>query len=126
MTGLATELATAEVLITCTGSVGTLVGREMLATARAQAGDRPLAIVDLALPHDVDPTAADLPGVTVLGLAQLAEALHDGSDGRRRCSRCAGSSARRSPRSSPLAARPVSRRPWSRSARWPRPSSTPR
>ncbi len=81
MTGLATELATADVLITCTGSVGTLVGREMLATARAQAGDRPLAIVDLALPHDVDPLAADLPGVTLLGLAQLAEALHDGSDG---------------------------------------------
>ncbi len=81
MTGLATELATADVLITCTGSVGTLVSREMLVAARAEAGDRPLSIVDLALPHDVDPAAADLPGVTLLGLAQLAEALHDGSDG---------------------------------------------
>jgi glutamyl-tRNA reductase len=80
MTGLATELATADVLITCTGSVGILVSREMLAAARAEAAD-PLATVDLALPHDVDPAAADLPGVTLLGLAQLAAALHDGSDG---------------------------------------------
>jgi glutamyl-tRNA reductase len=80
MTGLATELATADVLITCTGSVGILVSREMLAAARAEAAE-PLAIVDLALPHDVDPAAADLPGVTLLGLAQLAAALHDGSDG---------------------------------------------
>jgi glutamyl-tRNA reductase len=80
MTGLATELATADVLITCTGSVGILVSRVMLAAARAEAAE-PLAIVDLALPHDVDPAAADLPGVTLLGLAQLAAALHDGSDG---------------------------------------------
>lgn len=81
MAELAAELTTADVLITCTGSAGTLVGRELLASARARAGDRPLAIVDLALPHDVDPAAADLPGVTLLGLAQLAEALHDGSGG---------------------------------------------
>ncbi|MDZ5622700.1 glutamyl-tRNA reductase [Nocardioides bizhenqiangii] len=82
MSGLATELAAADVLITCTGSAGTLVSRDMLATVRAaQEEDRPLAIVDLALPHDVDPTAADLPGVTLLGLAELAAALHDGSDG---------------------------------------------
>jgi glutamyl-tRNA reductase len=80
MTGLATELATADVLITCTGSVGILVSRVMLAAARAEAAE-PLAIVDLALPHDVDLAAADLPGVTLLGLAQLAAALHDGSDG---------------------------------------------
>ena len=82
MGGLATELATADVLITCTGSAGILVSRDLLSTVRAaQVEDRPLAIVDLALPHDVDPTAADLPGVTLLGLAELAEALNDGSDG---------------------------------------------
>ena len=47
----------------------------------ASYGPVALAIVDLALPHDVDPTAADLPGVTLVGLAQLAEALHDGDSG---------------------------------------------
>ncbi len=81
MSGLAGELATADILITCTGSAGILVGQELVATARAEVAHRPLAIVDLALPHDVDPAAADLPGVTLLGLAELAAALHDGSDG---------------------------------------------
>ncbi|WP_183099843.1 glutamyl-tRNA reductase [Nocardioides pelophilus] len=81
MPGLVAELAEADVLITCTGSAGTLVGRDLLETARAHAGDRPLAIIDLALPHDVDPAAGELPGVTLVGLAQLAEALHDGTSG---------------------------------------------
>ena len=81
MAGLAEALADADVLITCTGSSGILVGRELLAQARAGAEARPLAIVDLALPHDVDPAAAELPGVTLVGLAQLAEALHDGTSG---------------------------------------------
>ncbi len=81
MTRLATELATADVLITCTGSAGVLVGRDLVERARAGVADRPLSIVDLALPHDVEPSAAELAGVTLLGLAQLAAALHDGSDG---------------------------------------------
>lgn len=78
MPGLAEELATADVLITCTGSATTLVSSELLAGARAGA-DRPLAIIDLALPHDVEPAAAELPGVTLVGLADLAERLHDGA-----------------------------------------------
>ncbi len=44
----------------------------------ARAGtSHPLAVVDLALPHDVDPAAADLDGVHLIGLASLAEELHD-------------------------------------------------
>jgi len=81
MPELAEALADADVLITCTGSSGTLVSRDLLVKARAEVEGRPLAIVDLALPHDVDPAAADLPGVTLVGLAQLAEALHDGTSG---------------------------------------------
>lgn len=80
MPGLAQELATADVLITCTGSATTLVSSELLAGARTGA-DRPLAIIDLALPHDVEPAAAELPGVTLVGLADLAERLHDGAGG---------------------------------------------
>jgi glutamyl-tRNA reductase len=87
MTALSDALATADVLITCTGSSGTLVSRGSLAVARAGVSTgsttdaRPLAIIDLALPHDVDPAAAELPGVTLVGLAELAMALHDGSSG---------------------------------------------
>ena len=34
-------------------------------------------MVDLALPHDVDPAVAELPGVRLVGLARLAEELTD-------------------------------------------------
>ncbi|NYI99519.1 glutamyl-tRNA reductase [Nocardioides thalensis] len=76
---LAAEIGGADVLISCTGSAGTLIGRELVASARET--DRPLTVIDLALPHDVDPTVAELPGVTLVGLAELAEALHDSETG---------------------------------------------
>ena len=72
------------------------------------------------------PPVADLPGVTPdrPGRARRRAARHRGRPrGRRRSAR---SSPRRSPPSSPRAARPASPRPWSRCARWPPRSSTPR
>ncbi|WP_104105661.1 glutamyl-tRNA reductase [Nocardioides sp. 616] len=69
-------LADADVLITCTGATGILVTAPMLATARGARTDR-LTIIDLALPHDVDPDVVALPGVELTGLAQLAEMLDD-------------------------------------------------
>jgi glutamyl-tRNA reductase len=77
---LRSELGAADILITCTGASGTLISRDMLAESRN--GDRPLAVIDVALPHDVDPSVASLPGVTLIGLAQLAAALHESDAGR--------------------------------------------
>jgi glutamyl-tRNA reductase len=68
---LADELADADVLVTCTGATGTVIGTEVVAAALAARGDRALAIVDLALPRDVDPAVAGLPGVHVVDLAML-------------------------------------------------------
>ncbi len=84
MEDLPAELAKADVLITCTGASGVLVSRDLLAAARTPllADAAPLAVIDLALPHDVDPSVANLPGVTLIGLAHLAEALHDSDAGR--------------------------------------------
>ncbi len=69
-------------LITCTGARGLLVSRDLLEAARPQPTSRPLAVIDVALPHDVDPEVAALPGVVLIGLAQLADALHDSAAGR--------------------------------------------
>ncbi|WP_110180450.1 glutamyl-tRNA reductase [Nocardioides solisilvae] len=71
---LDTALADADVLITCTGATGILVSAAMLATARGERTER-LDVIDLALPHDVDPDVAALPGVELTGLAQLAAVL---------------------------------------------------
>jgi glutamyl-tRNA reductase len=80
LTDIEAELALADVVISCTGSAGTIVTAEMVAAATADG--RELAIVDLALPHDVDPAAGDLPGVTLINLAELALELRDSEAGR--------------------------------------------
>ena len=76
MDGLPAALAGTDVLISCTGATGVVVPLAMLEAARAGT-THPLAIIDLALPHDVDPAAADLPGVTLIGLRQLADDFRD-------------------------------------------------
>ena len=80
MEQLDAELATADLLVTCTGAAGVLVAAAQLHAARTD--NRPLAIADLALPHDVEPAAGDLPGVRLIGLADLAEELRETAAGR--------------------------------------------
>ncbi|MFA6574747.1 MAG: glutamyl-tRNA reductase [Nocardioides sp.] len=80
MAHLATELAAADVVITCTGARGVLVTRTMVEDALPD--PRPYSVIDLALPHDVDPAVAEVPGVTLVDLAQLSELLHDSAAGR--------------------------------------------
>ena len=80
LSDLTAELGRADVVITCTGATGALITPEMVAIARPDPA--PLSIIDLALPHDVDPGVADLPGVTLINLAELAEELHESDAGR--------------------------------------------
>ena len=77
---LEAELARADLLVTCTGAAGVLVSAAQLHAARPD--NRPLAVADLALPHDVEPAAAGLPGVRLIGLADLAEELRETDAGR--------------------------------------------
>ncbi|UAL29338.1 glutamyl-tRNA reductase [Nocardioides rotundus] len=75
---LGAEVAEADLVITCTGSSGVLVDTGMLA---GRDGSRPLAFIDLALPHDVDPAVAEMPGVTLVSLDTLADELEGGETG---------------------------------------------
>jgi glutamyl-tRNA reductase len=65
------QLAVADVLVTCTGATGLVVTTEVVAAAMSGRAGRPLVVVDLALPRDVDPGVAALPGVHVVDLALL-------------------------------------------------------
>ncbi|MGY1753004.1 glutamyl-tRNA reductase [Blastococcus sp. SYSU D01042] len=67
----AEELVEADVLVSCTGASGIVVSTDAVATAMARRDGRPIAVVDLALPRDVDPGVAALPGVHVVDLALL-------------------------------------------------------
>ncbi|HSJ21282.1 MAG TPA: glutamyl-tRNA reductase [Nocardioidaceae bacterium] len=77
---LETEIGSAHVLISCTGAAGVVLPLGQVAAARAHATD-PLAVLDLALPHDVDPAVAELPGIELVGLARLSHELHEGKTG---------------------------------------------
>ena len=70
-------MADVDLLVSCTGATGVVLPLELVAAARAGA-ERPLAVIDLALPHDVDPAVEDLPGVSLYGLARLAEEVNEG------------------------------------------------
>jgi glutamyl-tRNA reductase len=71
------SLVQADLVISCTGATGLVLPLAQIAQARSHA-TRPLAIIDLALPHDVDPAVGQLPGVTLVGLARLAEEVNEG------------------------------------------------
>jgi glutamyl-tRNA reductase len=64
------ELATTDVVISCTGAAGFVFDRQRIAAATAA---RPVTFVDLALPRDVDPSATLIEGVTVIDLVVLGE-----------------------------------------------------
>ncbi|MFJ4653015.1 glutamyl-tRNA reductase [Nocardia sp. NPDC088792] len=69
---LAEAMARAEVVVTCTGAVGTVVSiadvHRALSAERAAAQ---LVICDLGLPRDVEHAVAGLPGVTVIDMETL-------------------------------------------------------
>ena len=71
-------LAETDILVSCTGATGVVLPLAVVAAARADATG-PLAVIDLALPHDVDPSVGELPDVTMIGLANLAEEVNEGA-----------------------------------------------
>jgi len=66
-------LAGADLVVSSTGAVGTVVTRE--AVARATGGTRPMFLLDLAVPRDVDPGAQEIPGVRVADIDDLRDVL---------------------------------------------------
>lgn len=68
LTELRTSLAHADVVVSCTGATGTVI-------SAADVTPRRMAIVDLALPHDVDPRVAEYDQVQLVDLRTLAEEL---------------------------------------------------
>jgi glutamyl-tRNA reductase len=62
-------LAEADLVVSCTGARGVVLTEETIRTAAA---GRRFGILDIALPHDVDKAVADLDGVTLVALADLA------------------------------------------------------
>ncbi|MGB3594442.1 MAG: glutamyl-tRNA reductase [Ornithinimicrobium sp.] len=78
---LTRHLATADLVISCTGATQPVISRDMVAAALdGRRQDRSLAFLDLSMPADVEPSVDRLPSVRRVGLADLHE-LH-GASGR--------------------------------------------
>jgi glutamyl-tRNA reductase len=68
-------LIQADVLISTTSAPGVLLRMEDIRTALAGRQERPLIIMDLAVPRDVDSAVASLPGVYLYNIDDLQAAL---------------------------------------------------
>jgi glutamyl-tRNA reductase len=74
-TDVPAHLADADVLVTATGSAVPVVLAEPVRAARAQAGRRPLFVLDLGMPPDVEPAVGQLAGVTLVDITALGRHL---------------------------------------------------
>jgi glutamyl-tRNA reductase len=70
-------LADTDILITATGAAAPAVPAGQVQAARAQAAGRPLFVLDLGMPPDVEPAVGQLPGVTLTDLTALGRHLAD-------------------------------------------------
>jgi glutamyl-tRNA reductase len=71
----------ADLVVTSTGAAGTVISPELVLEARRLNGhsNRPLFLLDLAMPRDVEAGVADIPGVMLADLDDLKGALADRS-----------------------------------------------
>jgi glutamyl-tRNA reductase len=74
------SIAAADVVVSVTGSAGAVITRDDVLAAQHARGNRPLLILDLAVPRDTERLVDSIPGVTVLDLEQLGVALADQPD----------------------------------------------
>ena len=69
----------ADLVVSATGAAGTVIRRSAVADAMADRSGRPLVLLDLAVPRDVEPETAYVDGARVIDIVSLRERLaeHD-------------------------------------------------
>jgi glutamyl-tRNA reductase len=84
LTEVADTLVDTDVLFTSTASSEILLERATIEMVMACRDARPLLVVDMALPRDVDPGVRDVPDVTLLDLDDLKDFAQRSAEKRRR------------------------------------------
>ena len=79
---LADALASADIIISSTASQGVVLGRDDLARAVVGRKDRPLVVIDIAVPRDVQASAGDLEGVHLHDIDDLERIVAEHVDRR--------------------------------------------
>jgi glutamyl-tRNA reductase len=65
------ELELADIVLASTSSPHHIVGHDELALVMRQRRHRPLLLIDIAVPRDVDPVCSEIPGVTLYDIDDL-------------------------------------------------------
>jgi glutamyl-tRNA reductase len=77
-------LSEVDLLLTGTGANSMIIEHSDIERVMRARGDREILVVDVAVPRDVDPAAADIPGVTILDMDDLRAFAEAGMAERRR------------------------------------------
>jgi glutamyl-tRNA reductase len=72
---LPAELEAADIVVSSTGAPHQIIGREELELVAARRLGRPLVLIDLAVPRDIDPAARDCPGIALHDMDDLQKAV---------------------------------------------------
>lgn len=65
------EFATVDIVLSATGSARPILDRRVMERLIAGRGSRPLLLVDLAVPRDIDPAVSGMPGVVLANVDDL-------------------------------------------------------
>jgi glutamyl-tRNA reductase len=76
------ELERADIVVSSTGAPHQIVGREELEAVAASRLDRPLVLIDLAVPRDIDPEVRDCPEIALYDMDDLQRAVARNLSGR--------------------------------------------
>jgi glutamyl-tRNA reductase len=68
---LPARMLEADIVVSSTSSPHQIVGRDELALVAEQREGRPLLLIDIAVPRDIDPGVRELPGVTLYDMDDL-------------------------------------------------------
>jgi glutamyl-tRNA reductase len=83
MPGLGDAVASADIVIASTGASHFVLTHENVARAMESRPERPLFVLDIAVPRDADPLIADIPNVTLVDIDHLNVAVDEKLEVRR-------------------------------------------
>lgn len=79
---LSSALAKADVVISATGAPGLVIDRELLARVQKNRRGRTLFLIDIAMPRDIDPKAAELEDIFLFDIDDLQQVVGRNRDER--------------------------------------------
>jgi glutamyl-tRNA reductase len=77
LSDLPEALRSADVVISATGAPGFLIDRTMVEDVRHRRDGKPLLLIDIAVPRDIDPSIAEMPGIHFFGIDHLNQGVDE-------------------------------------------------